>query len=335
MQQKVSTKVSLTLGDNLHFHYLLDRCLPGQRDGASNWNEPFTEYAKESFGAEICVERPTLMRAQEKFVGMLHVDDLLGLAEEEFVWDVIVPQLEKKYEISVECLTDEDHCVSFLKRFHHWHNTSQRLILQPHPKHLKKLFDVMGLNPTRTNARSTPMPSAGIQADLSAEPLDFERAAKYKAAVGILLYMSPDLPECHFSIKTVSQAMSSPGKEAWRLLLHLCRYLIQCQNRGIACEIPEQGQGAIVHDESRSIFWKFSQTAIGAGIAWTGRALVVQCSCSTNARFIRMPGRSEMFPSQVQRVNSQLLFQLRVILFICRIAFDLQHGTQCSRALCL
>ena len=228
VDQKIGTYVSAWVDGQEQLYKLL-KVLPGQRDGAREWHGDFTAFLSGELGAESCDICPSVVRVPNSFVGNIHVDDVMGLATESFVHEHLLPCLKKKYEITYECIERLGDEIWFLKRRHLYHR-SGRMIIQPHQQSLQKLFSLVGLN--------APLPNGGIACSLTERPLEPGAAAKYKAAVGLLLYLSTDLVECQFAIKTLSQAMSQPGEEAWRLLRHLCQYLVGARYHAVCFEQP-------------------------------------------------------------------------------------------------
>ena len=59
--------------------YSLNRCIPGQRDGAAVWFREFTEYLAETLSTEACVENPSMFRIDTphgSVVFLMRVDDM-------------------------------------------------------------------------------------------------------------------------------------------------------------------------------------------------------------------------------------------------------------------
>ena len=69
-------------------------------------------------------------------------------------------------------------------------------------------------------------------------PLSHVDATTYKPAVGILLYLSPDIPEAQFAIRGLSQYMASPTENSMKMLRHLSQYLLGAVNNGILIKKP-------------------------------------------------------------------------------------------------
>ena len=207
VDQKTPTAVTIFL-DGGEFHFQLMKCLPGQRDGARNWYEEFSGFLMEKLKAECCVVCPSIIRAEESLVGQLHVDDILGIGAEEYVMQHFLPAVKSRYEVTFDLMCKPGDELYFLKRRHVCHK-SLRFIIQPHPKSFQNLFQLVGINPDSMKPRVAPMPTTGAVQELTADPLPEPVAGKYRAAVGLLLYLSTDLIECQFCIKTLAQCMSN------------------------------------------------------------------------------------------------------------------------------
>ena len=78
------------------------------------------------------------------------------------------------------------------------------------------------------------------------QPVEEPSASKYRAAVGLLLYMSTDLVDCQYCIKTLAQCMAHPGAEGWKLLKHLCFYLVGVRYNAICFEQPILYDGLVM-----------------------------------------------------------------------------------------
>ena len=244
VDQQIPTCVNAWI-DGEEWTFQLDKLLPGQRDGAREWHGAFTSFLKEKVGVEGCTVCPSVLRAAEGFNGLLHVDDMLGIGTEEFIMERLVPAVESKYKVTYELITKPGQELWFLKRKLIYHR-SLRFIIQPHQKNFTKLFELMNINPDRVNPRAAPMPSGGAQAKLADNPLEEPAASKYRAAVGLLLYMSTDLVDCQYCIKTLAQCMAHPGAEGWKLLKHLCFYLVGVRYNAICFEQPILYDGLVV-----------------------------------------------------------------------------------------
>ena len=91
------------------------------------------------------------------------------------------------------------------------------------PKYLEKICAALDLKRTRT--RRTPC-SAEISQPDDSEELGEEMASRYRGAVGSFLYLSPDRPDCQWSIAHLARGMSKPTWKKYKQACHLAEYLL-------------------------------------------------------------------------------------------------------------
>ena len=131
----------------------------------------------------------------------------------------VVNAICNRYKCKVEWIDEVGDCVQFLKRDH----TLVRddlLIIRPHGKHLRKLLELFPIG--NRKPKSTPMPAT---LPVDPKPLDPAEHAKHRSAVGILLYLSPDIVASQNAVRVLAQAMSAPTNGLVKLLKHLIGYL--------------------------------------------------------------------------------------------------------------
>ena len=190
---------------------------------------------RESLNIHECAAYPSILKSKcsECFI-LLHVDDMMILSTRHFLDLKLKPAFEEKYAISIETLTDHNE-ICFLKR-RHWLTEDGNLVMQPHHKHFDKLFELLKTS-RRLVPKKTPVhPLMGEPDD--SPPLSSVDATTFKSAVGILLYLSPDIPEAQFAIRGLSQYMASPTENSMKMLRHLSQYLLGAVNNGILIKKP-------------------------------------------------------------------------------------------------
>ena len=227
--------------------YVLLRCLPGQRDGSLAWYREFSGFLQEEARVQFSVEAPALFRIphadepQPQAVtipghsitvtvadqgltqhppdagGLIHVDDVLT-AGEISVLEGLESKVRARYKITVQWLTCEGEELVFLKRRHFI--VEGRLLIEPHQRHFGKLAELIGGLP-RSPKRS-PMPST---VDPSEAPLGDDKAGRFRSAVGVLLYLQPDLVAAQYAIRHLSTFMATPTEGAWKTLKHVVSYV--------------------------------------------------------------------------------------------------------------
>jgi len=153
---------------------------------------------------------------------MVHVDDRLIVGSRDAVMKQLVPSLQLKYAISIELMSKPGDEVSFLKRPHELLEDG-RMVIRVHHKHLDQLCKLLCLS-KRLQSKKTPGHSEMEIPDKSPE-LNSHDASMYRTCVGILLYLSADLPQCHHVIRYLSTFSSKPTEKSLMALKHLVGYM--------------------------------------------------------------------------------------------------------------
>ena len=224
--QKELTVVSCELAAGDVFQFVLGRVLPGQRNGSQLWHESFSAFLKDEL--QICEfpAYPSLLKSKgDECVLLLHVDDVLCLCRRNYLDETLMPSLKAKYKVACETLCKAGDELTFLKR-RHVMVTDDEMAIQSHPKHLERLFDLLAIN-RKLQPKRTPGHPLLDEPDNSTKlgPAD---ASVYRSCVGVLLYISSDYVECQYTIRGLSQSMSSPTTQSMMCLRHLAQYLLGC-----------------------------------------------------------------------------------------------------------
>ncbi|CAE7362425.1 unnamed protein product [Symbiodinium sp. CCMP2456] len=208
VDQLEATLVSYIDKDGNETMFSLGKVLPGQRCGSRDWYESFTDYLKEEIAVEVCPSYPVLLRSASRDCLMhLHVDDIMSGCERERLMRDIIPKLKKRYKISVNIL-EVGGSVHFLKKKFILTSPTQMLIC-PHVKHFDKLFQLLSIKES-DHPKKIPYDPKLDEPDYSA-PLDGAESTVYRSAVGILLYLSPELVESQNAIRALASCMSGEG----------------------------------------------------------------------------------------------------------------------------
>ena len=111
--------------------------------------------------------------------------------------------------------------LTFLKRTHQLLE-SGRVVVKIHGKHLDQLCKLLQLSKRLQNKKSPGHTEIEIP-DKTVE-LSAHDGSVYRSCVGILFYLSPDLPQCQYVIRYLSTFSSKPQK-TMIVLKHLVGYL--------------------------------------------------------------------------------------------------------------
>ena len=222
--QKVPTVVSYTDNDGKRVEFSLGRVLPGRRDGALLWHESITNFLWQEMGIGCCEAYPSLLRSEcGACMMLLHVDDILCLCTQQFLSDVLRPTLERKYKVAIEVMQTPGDEITFLKFM-----DESNMLIESHPKHIEHVLDLLNIR-RHFQPKKTPAHPELDANDVTHE-LDAEQAGIYRSAVGTLLYIAPDFPDCQFTIRALAQWMAKPTVHAFNCLKYFAGYLLGCTN---------------------------------------------------------------------------------------------------------
>ena len=242
VDQLDATLVSYVDKDGNETMFSLGKVLPGQRCGSRDWYESFTDYLKEEIAVEVCPSYPVLLRSASRDCLMhLHVDDIMSGCERERLMRDIIPKLKKRYKISVSVsILEVGGSVHFLKKKFVLMSPTEMLIC-PHVKHFDKLFQLLRIKES-DHPKKIPYDSKLDEPDYSA-PLDSAESTIYRSAVGILLYLSPELVESQNAIRALASCMSAPTRRAMSSLRHLGKYLLHARHHAVKLRRARDGEG--------------------------------------------------------------------------------------------
>ena len=213
------------VGD-LYFQLLYN--LPGQRVGARDFYDKLAGVVNddemESFkvAPALCI--------QPKTIGVsTRVDDFEILSTDERGERLKSKLKAAGLNFSVEgpCTVEGGEC-HFPKR--KFTGTGDGILVSQSVKHIEKLVEPVGVQ----TAAGKPTPCPLNPNDAKDEtPLDETRYPIYRIAVGVLLYLEQDCPECLCAIKVLSGKCTCPTEHEWSLLRRLVKFLKAHPNQGI------------------------------------------------------------------------------------------------------
>ena len=258
--------------------YSLGRVLPGQRTGSMLWHESLTQHLKDAIGLVECECYPSMLKSQcgQCFI-LLHVDDLFVTGSKQYVNEVLIPCLKAKYSIAVDSVENPGDEVSFLKRSHVLLEGGKMLI-RSHHKHFSQLKELLGFG-KKYFAKKTPSHPKIDDIDETPVLADSD-ASKYRSAVGTLLYLAPDHPQCQHAIRFLATQMSSPTEHAWQVLKHLVLYMLGHQDVCLSLEFAGETTG-IFHEYTNS---RYGVLEVFTDADW-GASKMTRCSISSCAIF--------------------------------------------------
>ena len=224
VSQEQPTRVKCTDASGISISYSLGRVLPGQRDGSLLWHKDLVKFLE---GSSLKMAEneayPSMLRsAKGDCLMLVHIDDILIVGSRKTVLEELIPSMQAKYTISIEIMSGPGDEVTFLKKTHQLMSDG-RMIIRIHPKHLDQLCKLLHLSKRLQNKRSPG--HSEIETPDTTEELNQHDASVYRSCIGILLYLSPDLPQCQYVIRYLSTCASRPTHKAMVVLKHLIGYM--------------------------------------------------------------------------------------------------------------
>ena len=264
--------------------YQLAFCLPGQRVGARAWHSHLTgvlaradlhPYAPTPsiFVRAVCEKSDTGMEKRRMpFVIMSHVDDLQILSNQEDadalcgIFDKAGFQLEKEGPCDVfkggEC--------SFLKRT--FRMIDEGMLVSMSSKYIRSLVDLLELNGKKP--KKTPMSPSFNKVCIDETPLSPEDCVRFRTAIGILIYISPERGDIQGAVRFLGGRVCSPRRGDFKELQHVVLYLsgtksycqlLPAMPAGSSCLNPNPDEAATCFNEP-SLIEAFSDSD------WAGSA---------------------------------------------------------------
>ena len=231
--------------DETHTHWVLHRCLPGQRNAALRWHEFFGGLCMKA-GLVPFPGAPTILRHRDvnrKLFANVHVDDVLLVCKAEDVeWFKSGVGQGLSMKVDGPHLSRSGSQVLYLKK-----RLTMRpdgILIQPNAKYVPKLVGIMNVSGRRKKGLPYHATLEAFSADLlvESELLDAAQAADFRSGLGLALYIAQDRPDIQFPVKTLSTYMGKPTVKALSALKHLASYLDGTPEDGVLLRMTEESQ---------------------------------------------------------------------------------------------
>ena len=219
----------------------------------------------------------------------LHMDDIYGCGPEKAVRQFL-EELHK--EINMKSEVHLPGCGEFfhLKRRRIFQKDGS-LFIQSDSKHLAKVQKILELEGEK--GAPTPAVAGGSSFVHAEEKLKDEDAARYKTAVGTVMYMAPDRPDCQFAIRELTKGLKDPTVGDMQALVRLTRYLIKTKTYGVKFEADENSEFLDCYSDTDWGNCKRTRKSTACGVFMVGknvlasycRGLAMICLSSGEAEF--------------------------------------------------
>ena len=154
-------------------------------------------------------------------IAVVHVGDMVLLAAEG-VRNEIVKKLREHYDLKhVHDLKKEGDTAELLGRT--LLRTRRGYALYNDAKYAEEVAALVGLRP---GSKPVTTPAAPEDGKGDATPIDEERAAAYRSAVGMPLWAANDRPDLKYTAGRLASAVSQPTVEQWEMLKRCARYFL-------------------------------------------------------------------------------------------------------------
>eukprot|EP00435_Cladocopium_sp_Y103_P016569 s1241_g4.t1 len=324
-------------------HWLLKRCLPGQRNAALRWHQHFGQICEDA-GLRAFPGAPTVMRHEDlsrRIFLNVHVDDILLVCKPEDVrWfeTTIGARLTMKVDGPHEQASGSQ--LMYLKK--RITMKENGILIQPNATYAPKLVSLMKVSGRRKKGLPyhATLEAYNPEFAVEAEMLGGEQAATFRSGLGLALYMALDRPDIQFAVKTLSSYMSRPTIKALAALKHLASYLDGTPDDGILLPMTETGktlndfwrEDELIADEAMipeltgnaqftleaysDSSWadcKTTRKSTSSGVICLNGALVMSV-CRTQASVALSSCEAELYAANGLMVESIYLFRLCKIL---------------------
>ena len=316
-------------------HWLLRKCLPGQRNAALRWHEHFTELCMAA-GFEPYPGCPTVMRMKDKTRPMflsVHVDDILFFGKPEDVkW--FKETAGQSLTMKIDCPYEHGSGGVFHYLKKRITLSPEGVLIQPNNTYIPKLISLLKISGRR--GKGLPYHSAlesyNAELDIEKERLHGEQAALFKSALGLILYIAQDRPDIQFPTKILATYMAHPCIKALAAVKHLALYLAGTETSGILLrrcdpydtvfdkwsesELVEpdfrQDRSFITMDIFSDSSWgdeRSTRKSTTAGMIFVNGCLI-HSICRAQATIALSSCEAELYAANTAMVESIYLFQL-------------------------
>ena len=154
----------------------------------------------------------------------VHVDDFYAVGPGDSAGQLL-KRMAKYMTLTLEGPFDVGSTFVHLKRVRTV--TPEGLYISATSSHLKKLLKLTDLT-ENSKGKDTPITKSVVEdGDEPTAELSPEETTRFRAVVGILMYMSTDRPDIQYVVNELSGAMSKPTQRSWEAAKDLVRYLIR------------------------------------------------------------------------------------------------------------
>ena len=192
----------------------------------------------------VCDVVPALLRGNHSSM-LLHVDDCLMAADRKWMTEVFLPELRKKYKLTVKILDGVGSSIELLKKTYiSLENGIEIVPAGRHVQILAKKFEEANGKPARV--AKTPVLQQLFTTD-DTPLLSAKYHEHFRSLVGLLMYISQDRWDIMFAVKSLACYLSSPTELAWRALARVVGYMVWTTSFSMQMHVSSKGHSVFSH----------------------------------------------------------------------------------------
>ena len=169
--QEVPRRIS-----NIHSGLVINKCLPGQRDGSRRWFDHFSSFLTAKLKLSPCLEQPALFKIPIEDGGgalLMHVDDVLFVLDEKYLLNKFMPAIRETFKAAMEYAPRTGGSFSFLKRLHVLEAGYSQLHIYAENKHINQAYELYAKHSKPPPVHATPAASHVFSSKDMSGPLEF------------------------------------------------------------------------------------------------------------------------------------------------------------------
>ena len=233
--QEVPRRISI-LDGNIHSGLVINKCLPGQRDGSRRWFDHFSSFLTTKLKLSPCLEQLALFKIPMEDGGgalLMHVDDVLFVLDEKYLLNKFMPAIRETFKAAMEYAPRTGGSFSFLKRLHVLEAGYSQLRIYAENKHINQAYDLYAKHSKPPHVHATPAASHVFSSKDMSGPLESSLIPIFRSILGAMLYISHERCDIQFTTKCLASYLKSSTKNSWQYLGRLLGYLNGTADYGV------------------------------------------------------------------------------------------------------
>ena len=233
--QEVPRRISI-LDGNIHSGLVINKCLPGQRDGSRRWFDHFSSFLTAKLKLSPCLEQPALFKIPMEDGGgalLMHLDAVLFVLDEKCLLNKFMPAIRETFKAAMEYAPRTGGSFSFLKRLHVLEAGYSQLHIYAENKHIIQAYDLYAKHSKPPRVHATPAASHVFSPKDMSGALESSLIPIFRSILGAMLYISHERCDIQFTTKCLASYLKSPTKNSWQYLGRLLGYLKGTADYGV------------------------------------------------------------------------------------------------------